>query len=507
MSFVGDDENKQEVEILDEVSNMDINEQAIVEDQGCCNDAALVKTVALYENERFQVTAFGWSKNGLLPTDRRHISTRNGKDGWATFEAAEAAMITHGWTWSQNSWNIDYDNSDGEGWVYAASFGSIETNGSAVKGMTHFVRRRRRTRQQCFVGSSIIKGTCDHCDSQEVLKISDCMLEALTQTSLYENPGEYSEVSTNILKNSLHELLGIASRAESFHDLAGVYQCLDKFFVTIINKKSTWSKLSSIVGADYLPENLPHRAVEVSRTSFPLEERQEIARMLIRKYDTTFQYHCDKNDCGSACVFAITHCPNVGCAELLSAKFVGSHLDSCMFTPLPCERNCGETVVRKEMDCHLKLQCVLRSAECPYECIGCTPDGLTVAAMKHHMEDPAWINTHLKLSLDRLNEQQGVIISLYKKVNQLEKTVQAQSRTITALQGGAAATIVAIKSSEQAAEDQSHREVVKLERRIEKQTGSMSKKMDELNRTIRSLERENLEQKAKLDAALYTENK
>jgi hypothetical protein len=38
------------------------------------------------QNERYQMSAFGWSKNGLLPTDRKHISTRNGKSGWATLE-------------------------------------------------------------------------------------------------------------------------------------------------------------------------------------------------------------------------------------------------------------------------------------------------------------------------------------------------------------------------------------------------------------------------------------
>lgn len=94
------------------------------------------------------------------------------------------AMITHGWTWTQSTWRVEPNEkqdelpppsmsrrastgstdsssgssnsvsagSDGEGWVYAASFGSIEKSGSAVKGMTHFVRRRRRTREQTFVG-------------------------------------------------------------------------------------------------------------------------------------------------------------------------------------------------------------------------------------------------------------------------------------------------------------------------------------------------------------------
>lgn len=229
------------------------------------------------------------------------------------------------------------------------------------------------------VGPSLIKGTCDHCDTKEVQELSDQLLEALTQTSLHENPGEYSEVVTNRLKNTMHELLGIASRGETFHDLAGAHHCIDKFFVSVLNAKSAWSKLSSIVGDDYLPEKLPARAVEVSSFSFPLEERREVARMLIRKYDTSFAHHCDKQNCGASCSFALTACPNMGCSEIMSSKYVDGHLLTCQFTPLRCERNCGEIVARKEMACHLRLNCVLRPASCPYECIGCKPAGKSLS--------------------------------------------------------------------------------------------------------------------------------
>lgn len=78
-------------------------------------------------------------------------------------------MITHGWTWLESNWTVEQGevrspaerrssengsslSSDGEGWSYATNFGSIEESGTAVKGMTHFVRRRRLTRQQIFMG-------------------------------------------------------------------------------------------------------------------------------------------------------------------------------------------------------------------------------------------------------------------------------------------------------------------------------------------------------------------
>lgn len=493
---------QQEVETSRVAVVENVNEQS----ERMHDPSPLTKSVVLYENERYQVTAFGWSKNGLLPTDRKHISTRNGKHGWPTLEAADMEMITHGWTWLESKWAVEQGpsgsnlSSDGEGWTYATNFGSIEESGSAMKGMTHFVRRRRLTRQQIFMGPSLIKGTCDHCDSAEVQRLSDCLLEALTQTSLHENPGEYSEVITNRLKNMLHELLGLASRDQHFTDMAGVNQCIDKFFISVINAKSAWAKLSSIVGADYLPEKLPERAVEVSSFSFSLEERREVARMLIRKYDTSFVHHCDKVNCGAACSFALVSCSNLGCSEVLSTKYTSSHLEECHFTRIACERGCGEIVVRKEMSCHLTLTCDLRPVECPYACIGCRPDDLTARTLARHLSDPVQTNAHLLLSLNRLNEQQGVIVSLHKKVNSLEGSVGAHDRAIKQLQGGAVATAVAIKTSEQAAEQAGHREVKDLESKLETRTRSMSKQVEFLSKNVRNLERENAAQKAQLDA-------
>jgi hypothetical protein len=262
------------------------------------------------------------------------------------------------------------------------------------------------------------------------------MLEAMTQASLYENPGDYSIVETNRLKNKLFELLGIASRGETFGDMKGVNNCIDKFLVTVMNAKSTWSKVSSIVGPDYIPEKLPERALEVSSKSFPSEERQEISKMLIRKYDTNFEYHCHKFNCGSSCTFCVIHCRNLGCPDFLSAKYLNDHLSHCPFTILNCNRGCGDRIARKEMDNHLLVDCVLRPAECPYACIGCRPgllinlhyffleihlhacciDNMTVLALTDHLSNPVQINAHLLLSLARLNEQQNVIIKLNKQV-------------------------------------------------------------------------------------------
>jgi hypothetical protein len=117
--------------------------------------ATLVRRIEIFENERYQLSAMNWSSNGLLPTDRRAFSTKDGKYGWNSFDQAGEALISRGWSWIEPSWSVDieYPNSDSEGWCYAANFSSIELTGSAIKGISHFVRRRRRTREQVFVGT------------------------------------------------------------------------------------------------------------------------------------------------------------------------------------------------------------------------------------------------------------------------------------------------------------------------------------------------------------------
>lgn len=75
-------------------------------------------------------------------------------------------VSTLGWYWesSDNSglaqWNIDNSQecSDSEGWTYSVDFSSFidADSGSAVKGMIHFVRRKRLYCTKLFDGNKYI---------------------------------------------------------------------------------------------------------------------------------------------------------------------------------------------------------------------------------------------------------------------------------------------------------------------------------------------------------------
>ena len=92
--------------------------------------------------------------------DRGPISNEEGTLSWPTLEQASPTLLSTGWEWVDGvTWVVDEGapGTDAEGWSYASNFGSISTNSSATKGMTHFVRRRRYTRKQYFNGTSIIR--------------------------------------------------------------------------------------------------------------------------------------------------------------------------------------------------------------------------------------------------------------------------------------------------------------------------------------------------------------
>ena len=87
------------------------------------------------------------------------------------------------------------------------------------------------------------------------------------------------------------------------------------------------------------------------------------------------------------------------------------------------------------MSHHLSYACELRPCLCPYADIGCVPStvGLTVRGLQSHLDSN--MNKHLLLSLDRLKEQQGIIVQLNRRVKELEKATDLNTKglvTVTA---------------------------------------------------------------------------
>lgn len=204
-----------------------------------------------------------------------------------------------------------------------------------------------------ITASSISQGTCDHCDSDYIDFLSDKIWDIFATTSLHEYPGDFpSHATLNRLKDLLMETLGLASISETM-DLREVNLRLDKFMIQVVNRKSVWSQAMSVFTGEYLPEMLPRRAMEIDRYIFSQEERRLLAKILIRKYDHRYEYHCATEHCGPNCMFAPFFCNNDGCTSVFSLKHKEDHDAKCPFKIIECPRLCGGWASRRAMQVSL----------------------------------------------------------------------------------------------------------------------------------------------------------
>ena len=82
---------------------------------------------------------------------------------------------------------------------------------------------------------------------------------------------------------------------------------------------------------------------------------------------------------------------------------------------------------------HLSYDCELRPCLCPYSDLGCVPTicAITVRSLPSHLDSN--MNKHLLLSLERIKEQQTVIVQLNRRVRDLEITSESTSKGLTTL--------------------------------------------------------------------------
>lgn len=155
----------------------------------------ITRKVEIFENERYSPLS-GWSAKGLLLTDRKALSNHDGSDGYNNMDEVNTSLLSRGWEWDQEDWQVDTTLSDvdAEGWSYRTDFtgfsifanptnnsppppagdGNVQdatipappmrslsissysstgsAGGSAQKGFFHVARRRRLVRNQYFDG-------------------------------------------------------------------------------------------------------------------------------------------------------------------------------------------------------------------------------------------------------------------------------------------------------------------------------------------------------------------
>jgi hypothetical protein len=185
--------------------------------------------------------------------------------------------------------------------------------------------------------------------------------------------------------------------------------------------RSMWSVAAAAFIADNPMEGLAKRSVEVADIYLTYFERREIAKLIVKRYDDTFSFHCDpmvpridqilinesslvrasavngSNNNGEPilnvitsdinyssnsptiathcnednCIYAPYQCVNQECQVVISRKWSQNHDGVCTCKIVPCVRECGQSVMRKMMHIHMNSSCDLKPVTCPFHELGC----------------------------------------------------------------------------------------------------------------------------------------
>lgn len=370
----------------------------------------------------------------MLPTDRNSFSTVDGSSGWRTIQEASASDLfyQHGWLWetisepssssqdkNTSNWTIDktLTNIDIDGWAYSTDFSSYtdRDSGVAMKGMMHFVRRRRLIRKQFFNGRvysylyhhysfhfdnlvsifsvayNLIRTmeplTCDYCDLSEVERLSSLLLDRFVRASMVHHPRTFTIAKANKLKNDFVEALGLTSEGIVQYSYENTMSILDRFADAGKSSRSISSLTMSTTSVEDLYDK---RLVDVARSGV-LEkgECNDLAKICLQRFDPEFRFHCENVNCSQQtvnskkgesesnesevvlCPFRYEICPNEHCGAEYSAKWTQDHDSICPLKTVDCERVCGRAVLRKLMSHHMQDECMLRPVRCQYLKLGC----------------------------------------------------------------------------------------------------------------------------------------
>jgi hypothetical protein len=223
--------------------------------------------------------------------------------------------------------------------------------------------------------------SCQNCDLREVEKIAQLLLETFYAALVTRYPAKDAKFHKLAkVKNALVQSIFAKGHARSF-SFPAFSQSLDQF----VQSQQHSSLLHAKKGPLSSQELVRLRTNQTQHDTFmrevteqlSLEERLGLARAVVRRLDSLFEYHCSVPLCGVDCVFAVQRCPHEGCTARFSRKWWAEHDQSCVHKVVPCALQCGRCLPVHACADHVKNDCIMRPVACPFERMGCKPPGAT----------------------------------------------------------------------------------------------------------------------------------
>lgn len=230
-----------------------------------------------------------------------------------------------------------------------------------------------------------------------------------------------------------HDVL-LYDQNSHYNTMPDIYKVKDKlssFAESTVGGPGALAHLFHPDVGDSMVKAMPSRKELITKNYFPEEERNAYAKLVVRDIDRyAFQLHCNKDSCAitymeggiesdsSACEFRLVPCNNRNCPAKFSYKYQSYHDEECGFKLLPCPSGCEMNIPRNEMDTHVRDTCILRSAECPLNCLGCTAI-VKAQDVSRHLNQSA--DQHFMFVANRMMECQSIIKQLNGRIQVLEE--------------------------------------------------------------------------------------
>ncbi|XP_071724851.1 uncharacterized protein [Rutidosis leptorrhynchoides] len=290
------------------------------------------------------------------------------------------------------------------------------------------------------------KGPLFHCelsDKEIVRKIAQMFLPGLATACVDNTSGDIFKTPASVAVDIRTEMVNyLTQRSESFIAESVIlegetgpevsdhpYDILSDFVDDFASlKRNLFSRVSGWLLSDKREDKIDDVVQEMERNGFWLmDKREAIARLLLKNVDFKEEFHCSmkfnsKEEVAEhvlSCGFRPLNCMNEGCNAIFCASQLEKHDSACPFKIIPCEQNCSESLMRREMDKHCITVCPMKLVNCPFYAVGCESSIPYCQIEQHRLED---FRSHVIYVLKGIHKKQkGVSLEdLKNRVQQLE---------------------------------------------------------------------------------------
>ncbi|PKA63883.1 hypothetical protein AXF42_Ash004893 [Apostasia shenzhenica] len=294
---------------------------------------------------------------------------------------------------------------------------------------------------------------CDHCDAELVHKIAQLLLPGLATACVDSTTGDFFRSPAMVAVELRHEMIDyITDRSETYisefllpaqqaagggdsvrdrppDDPTEVVSDLIEDFVS--TKQNFLSRISSWILSDSREDKIDDFVQEMEANRFwTIDRREAVAEVLLRNLDYKNVFHCSlkledeqllavhKAKCG----FRSVSCSNDGCRVKFCAVQHEQHDSVCGYKVLPCEQQCPDLVLRREMDRHCVTICPMKLMNCPFYQVGCK-SVIPQCTLEQHCQENLRMHLICVLPVVHRNEE----LSKEELEGEAEALEQAQS--------------------------------------------------------------------------------